>query len=82
MRQAANVSSIHALKDFKRALSSFATVINTALGEAQSDLQRTTWWVQQNQSTHWKVQKRKRTAQLAQAKSELFRAQVASSASA
>ncbi len=78
MRQAARVNSINALKDFKRALGSFATAINTALGEAQSDLQRTTWWVQQNQLTHWQAQKRKRTAQLAQAKSELFRAQVAS----
>ncbi len=78
MLQAARVNSINALKDFKRALGSFATVINTALGEAQSDLQRTTWWVQQNQLTHWQAQKRKRTAQLAQAKSELFRAQVAS----
>ena len=78
MRQAARVSSITALKDFKRALASFATVINTALGEAQSDLQRTTWWVQQDRLTHWQAQRRKRTAQLAQAKSELFRAQVAS----
>ena len=78
MRQAARVSSINALKDFKRALGSFATVINSALAEAQSDLQRTTWWVQQDRLTHWQVQKRKRTTQLAQAKSELFRAQVAS----
>ncbi len=78
MRQAASVSSINALKDFKRALGTFATVIGTALGEAQSDLQRTTWWVQQDRLTHWQVQKRKRTTQLSQAKSELFRAQVAS----
>ena len=78
MRQAARVSSINALKDFKRALGSFATVINTALAEAQSDLQRTTWWVQQDRVTHWQAQKRKRTTQLAQANSELFRAQVAS----
>ncbi len=78
MRQAASVSSINALKDFKRALDTFASIIRTALGEAQSDLQRTTWWVQQDRLTHWQAQKRKRTSQLAQAKSELFRAQVAS----
>ena len=77
MRQAARVSSINALKDFKRALSSFGTVIKTALGEAQADLQRTTWWVQQDQLTRWKNEKRTRTARLDQAKSELFRAQVA-----
>lgn len=78
MRQAARVSSINALKDFKRALGSFATVVNNALGEAQADLQRTAWWVQHDQMSHWQAQKRKRTAQLALAKSELFRAQVAS----
>ena len=78
MRQAASVSSINALKDFKRALDTFASIIRTALGEAQSDLQRTTWWVQQDRLTHWQVQKRKRMTQLAQAKSELFRSQVAS----
>jgi hypothetical protein len=78
VRQAASVSSINALKEFKRALAGFAAVINTALGEAQSDLQRTTWWVQEDRVTHWQAQKRKRTTQLSQAKSELFRAQVAS----
>jgi len=77
VRQAASVSSINALKDFKRALDTFASIIRTALGEAQSDLQRTTWWVQQDRLTHWQVQKRKRMTQLAQAKSELFRSQVA-----
>jgi len=79
VRQAASVSSINALKDFKRALAGFAEVINTALGEAQSDLQRTSWWVREDRLTHWQAQKRKRTSQLSLAKSELFRAQVASS---
>lgn len=78
MRQAARVRSINALKDFKRALAGFAALANNALGEAQADLQRTAWWVQHDQVTHWQVQKRKRTAQLALAKSELFRAQVSS----
>ncbi len=78
MRQAARVTSIHALKDFKRALGSFGIVVNTALGAAQADLQRTTWWIQQDQLTRWKNEKRTRTTRLEQAKSELFRAQVAS----
>lgn len=77
MRQAARVTSIDALKDFKRALGSFGIVVNTALGEAQADLQRTTWWIQQDQLTRWKNEKRARTTRLEQAKSELFRAQVA-----
>lgn len=78
MRQAARVTSINALKDFKRALGGFAALANGALGEAQADLQRTVWWLQHDQVTHWRVAKKKRTAQLALAKSELFRAQAAS----
>ena len=77
MRQAAHVSSIDALKDFKRALGTFGIVVNTALGEAQADLQRTTWWIQQDQLARWKNEKRRRSTKLEQAKSELFRAQVA-----
>ena len=78
MRQAARVSSIDALKHFKHALVEFGTMANMALGEAQADVQRTTWWIQNDQLAYWKNQKRKRTTRLAQAKSELFRAQAAS----
>ena len=78
MRQAARVNSIDALKHFKHGLTEFSTLAITALGEAQAEIQRTVWWVQHDQLAHWKNQKRKRTVQLAQAKSELFRAQVAS----
>ncbi len=78
MRQAARVSSINALKDFKRALTAFGTLANTAIGEAHADVQRTTSWVRQDQLAHWRNARRRRTSQLAQAKSELFRAEVAS----
>jgi hypothetical protein len=77
MRKAARVTSIHALKDFKRALDHFATQAITALGEGQADVRRTMWWIENEQLSYWKSRRRKREARLAEAKSELFRAQVA-----
>ena len=76
MRQTARVTSIDALKDFKRALDQFMTVAATALGEAASHVQRTTWWIENEQTTYWKAEQRKRGARLAEAKNELFRAQL------
>jgi hypothetical protein len=78
MRQAARVTSIDALKDFKRFLTEFTTVANTALGEADADVRRTTTWVEHEQPMYWKTEIRKRKAKLAEAKNELFRMQVES----
>lgn len=78
MRQSARVSSIDALRDFRLALAEFATTAAAALDEAQADVQRTAWWIEHDRLSHWQIQLRKRATQLAQAKSELFRAQVAS----
>ncbi len=78
MRQGANVSSINALKEFKHGLTEFATITMAALDEAQSDVQRTLWWVQHEQLSYWKGHKKKIQKKLDVARSELFRAQVAS----
>jgi hypothetical protein len=51
-------------------------VANTALGEADADVRRTTSWVEHEQPSYWKAEIRKRTARLAEAKNELFRMQV------
>lgn len=78
MRQFARVSSIDAIKQFKQALAEFGTVATSALDEAQADVQRTAWWIEHDQLSHWQIQLRKRGTKLSQAKSELFRSQVAS----
>ena len=78
MRQAARVTSIDALKDFKRFLVEFTTVANTAIGEADADVRRTTSWVEHEQPMYWKAEARKRKARLAEARNELFRMQVES----
>ncbi len=78
MRQTARVHSIDALKDFKRALDEFRTLAGSAMGEAQADVQRTLGWIEHDQLSYWQGQKKKRMVRLAEAKNELFRAQVAS----
>jgi uncharacterized protein (DUF3084 family) len=77
MREAANVRSIDAIKRFRAGLCEFADTSRNALAEAQSDIQRTIWWLQQDQMTHWQTQLRKRTERVNQARTELARAQLA-----
>ena len=77
MDRAADVRSIDALKDAKAALVEFREIIGVALAEAYSDVQRTLWWLQHDQKTYWQAEKRRRTEKVAQAKSELYRAQLA-----
>lgn len=76
MGQTAQVTSIDALREFKLALTEFTEIAGVALAEAHADVQRTVWWIENDQLAYWKNALRKRTAQLAQAKSELFRAQL------
>lgn len=76
MGQAAKVSSVDALKEFKLALTEFGNFAGAALGEAQADVMRTISWIEHDMSAHWQQQLRRRTARLAEARSELFRAEV------
>ncbi|MHC4083435.1 MAG: hypothetical protein ACYSU2_19155 [Planctomycetota bacterium] len=76
MGKAARVTSIDALKDFKRVLAEFTTLATTALGEAHAYVRRTTSWVEHEQPSYWKNERRRRQTRLAEAKNELFRAQV------
>jgi hypothetical protein len=77
MRKAARVTSIDALKDFKRGLAEFTAVATTALSEAQAHVRRMTTWVEHEQPSYWSNQRRKRQTRLGEARNELFRAQVA-----
>lgn len=76
MRKAARVTSIDALKDFRRVLAEFTTLATTALGEAHAYVRRTTSWVEHEQPSYWKNERRRRQARLAEARNELYRAQV------
>ena len=78
MRQAARVSSINTLREFRHALIEFGDIDRSALGESESKIQRAVWFVEHDQPAYWQQQRRRRANELAQAQTELFRAQVAS----
>ena len=76
MKEAADVRSIDALKHAKAALVDFREIVVVALSEAHAEVQRTLWWLQHDQSAHWKREVRSRSEKVAQAKSELYRAKL------
>ena len=71
MSEAANVRSINAIRDFRAAIIEFAQTSGTALGESQSDVQRTIWWLQQEKLAQWQRELKNRNKKLAEAKSAL-----------
>lgn len=72
----ARVTSIDALRDFRAALIDFADTARGALGEALSDVQRTSWWIQHDMRDHWQRELKSRQNKLAEAKTDLARAQM------
>jgi hypothetical protein len=77
MKRGANVRSLDALRDAKAAVVEFKEVSRVAISEANADVMRTHWWLQHDQLTFWKAEIRRRTEKVNQAKSELYRAQLA-----
>ncbi len=67
----AHVDSVDALKHFRSALWKFVESANQALGEADSDLQRTLNWLEHDARTYWQGQIKKRTQALSLAKESL-----------
>lgn len=64
----ANVQSIEALKEFRIALCKFAEAARGSLGEAEADLQRHAFWVNDDRKPYWKAEIRKREENLRKAK--------------
>ena len=58
MSEGARVESIDALRNFKRALQKFAEAASVALGDAESEIQRTQIWLETEQRSHWNNQAR------------------------
>lgn len=76
MTQFAHITSLDALKNFRAALVEFSESATLALSEAESDVQRTVWWIGHDQHSHWQREIKKRNDKLAQAKADLYRAQL------
>jgi hypothetical protein len=63
----AKVESLDALKTFRIALVKFAEAVAVAIGDAESEMQRTLTWLELEQNTYWQSQIRKRQEALAKA---------------
>jgi chromosome segregation ATPase len=77
-RHSARVHSIDAIKRFKAGLIEFVDLARLSLTEAQTDVQRTIHWLQHDQILYWNGEVRRRTELVSRAKSELYRAKMAS----
>src|SRR5687768_5439599 len=71
MPEGARVESVDALRSFRAALVKFAETANVALGDAESELQRTLVWLETEQDTFWQHQVRKWTEAVAAAKDKV-----------
>lgn len=68
----ANVQSVEALKDFRVALCRFVEAARSSVGEADADVQRHIFWLNEDRRRHWKEELRKREEKLRQAKMALL----------
>jgi len=76
MSHSANVRSLDAIRDFRSALIKFIEEAKRGIATADSEVLRTKTWLESTQPLHWLHEVRKSEEQLAQAKSELFRATI------
>lgn len=73
MARNARVESIEGLRKFRVALCKFAETVRAGLDETEAEVQRTSFWLKQEQYNYWKGQAAKRAELYARAKSELTR---------
>src|SRR3954469_18108999 len=73
MSQSANVRSVEAIHDFKVSLTNFADDARNALSSVEMELRRTRDWLLRDQYTFWQGQFKRRTEQVAMARTELHR---------
>src|SRR5688572_17309803 len=71
MPEGARIESVDALRSFRAALVKFAEAANVALGDAESELQRTLVWLETEQDTFWQQQVRKWTEAVTAAKDKV-----------
>jgi len=71
MGERVRVESVEALTKFRAAFCKFAETVGVALGEAEAEIQRTSFWLEQEQYNHWKRQVDQRAELRTRAKSAL-----------
>lgn len=75
-KKGADVRTVEALEEARAALTEFREQTVAALGEATTDVQRTIWWVRNDQVVHWKRELKRRTEKVGQARADLERARL------
>ncbi len=73
MGERARVESVDALKKFRAALCKFAELVTVGLDDSEADVNRTGFWIKQEQLAYWKTQGQKRAELYTRAKSALSR---------
>jgi hypothetical protein len=76
MSSQASVHSIDALKDLRVALALYSEDTLGALGAVEAEVRRTLRWLQEERPFYWHEQIKRRRAQVALARSEVFRRQL------
>ena len=74
MSQAANVRSLEAIREFRVALIKFIEQAKRSIATADSEVKRTSTWLDSTQPMHWTNEVRHANESLSQAKNELARA--------
>lgn len=77
MSNQTDVHSIGALKDLRVALALFSEDALAALGAVEMEVRRTIQWLQHDRRMYWQDQIKRRREQVAAARSELFRRELA-----
>ncbi len=75
-QDAARVASIDSLERFRAGLLGFIDDARNTLSEADTELQRLQLWLDGDQKLHWQQELRRRSEEVARAKSALYRKQV------
>jgi hypothetical protein len=73
MNQSANVRSVEAIERFKIAMVTFADDARNALTGVDMEIRRVRDWLVREQAMYWSTQVKKRTEQVAMARTELHR---------
>lgn len=76
MSEYAHIESLDPLRTFRAALIKFHESVSVALDEAEAEVQRTDFWLKQEQPAYWKQQAATRAELYARAKSALKRKQL------
>jgi len=77
MAETARVLSIDTLSAFRAKLCIFRQKATIALGEMNSEVQRTSTWLRSDRASHWRNQVRRREMRIVDARNDLNRARMA-----